>query len=98
MGGAYFVSAAQAAFLGKLLETLAGVAPQVDPSMVILTGATQIRTAFAQSDVPFIIYSYMQGIKVSFAIAVAGVGVAFLFSVASPWKRLPMGAATGGAA
>lgn len=98
IGGAYFLSAAQAAFLSKLIETAGRVAPQVDRVMIVLTGATEIRTAFPQEVVPEIIYSYMQGIKVAFALAIASAGCAFIVSLFSKWRRLGPGAMAAGAA
>lgn len=41
-GGTFFVSAAQSAFVNKMLNTLPSTAPGVDPTTVIATGATGV--------------------------------------------------------
>lgn len=62
--------------------------PNVDPNLVALTGATQIRTAFPADAVPGVIQAYMDGLKVAFALAVAGAGISFLISLGSRWSKL----------
>ena len=100
VGGAFILSGAQSAFVNQLLAKLPEYAPNVDPHIIIATGATQIRTAFPADQVPGILMAYMAGIKVTFAIATAAVGLAFVISIFSSWKRLNMEAlkAAGGAA
>jgi hypothetical protein len=88
IGGAFFVAAAQSAFVNTLLNTLPSVAPDVDPAVVIVTGATEIRDAFSDDQVPGILVAYMAGIKLAFAIAIGGAGFSFLLSLLSKWKRL----------
>jgi MFS transporter, DHA2 family, glioxin efflux transporter len=98
VGGAFYVSAAQSAFLTRLVEKAHELAPQIDPAMVVLTGATEIRKAFPEDVVPLIIQSYMSGLKITFALAIAGAGVAFLASFGSRWQRLNREKVMGGAA
>ncbi|KAK7949480.1 MFS general substrate transporter [Apiospora saccharicola] len=47
ISGAYFVAAAQGLFSNRLLETLAVIAPSIDPAKVLITGATEIQDVFA---------------------------------------------------
>jgi len=48
-----------------------------------------IRIVFTdKDDVVGIITAYMAGIKVAFAIAIAGAGVGLFFCIAGRWKRL----------
>jgi MFS transporter, DHA2 family, glioxin efflux transporter len=98
VGGAFFVSAAQSAFLAELIKKLGEIAPHVDPMRVILTGATEIRNAFSPEDVPFVVESYMEGVKVAFVLAIVGAGIGILVSPFSRWKRLNTEAITGGGA
>jgi hypothetical protein len=71
-----------------MVNTLPTSAPGVNPATVLDTGATQIRTAFPADQIPGILVAYMAGIRVSFAIALAFVGVSTLVVLFSPWKRL----------
>ena len=69
-------------------------APGVDAAKVVITGATQLRTAFAAGQVPGIIRAYMGGIKLALAIPIAGNGIAFVLSVCiwlSNWRKLELG-------
>ncbi|KAM7214760.1 putative HC-toxin efflux carrier TOXA [Rhypophila decipiens] len=99
IGGAIFVSAAQSAFINKAINTAAELAPEVSPLMIIGTGATQLRVVFADN-LDEILLAYMQGLKVAFAIATAGVGASFVISLFSSWRRLNTAAIkeSGGAA
>ncbi|KAH8881957.1 MFS general substrate transporter [Thozetella sp. PMI_491] len=100
IGGAFLLSAAQSAFVNKMVGMLPSVAPNVDPMAVIATGATELRHAFSADQVPGILIAYMAGIKVAFAIAIGSVGAAFILSLFSKWQRLNPEAlkAAGGAA
>jgi hypothetical protein len=98
IGGAFSTSAAQSGFVNRLLTELARTAPEVNPQMVIGTGATQIRHAFPAEQVPAIVLAYMAGIKVTFALAIGLIGTACLFAALVPWKRLNIEAVQGAVA
>ncbi|KAK1997330.1 MFS general substrate transporter [Colletotrichum falcatum] len=87
-GGTTFVSAAQAAFVNTIINTIPSSAPAVDPVTVIDTGATQIRAMFPADQVSGIVLAYMSGIKVAFAISIGATGLACIISLACRWKRL----------
>lgn len=63
-------------------------APQVDLGTLVLTGATEIRHAFPLDQQPLIIAGYMAGLKVVFAICVAGTGVATVIGLFTRWQKL----------
>ncbi|KAI1499286.1 putative efflux pump antibiotic resistance protein [Biscogniauxia marginata] len=98
VGGAFFVAAAQSAFVNQMILALATTAPDVDPMQVISVGATELRSAFTESQVSGIILAYMDGITVALAIALAAVGLSFIISLGSSWKRLNRGPAKSDAA
>jgi hypothetical protein len=101
VGGAFFVSAAQSAFNNQMIKELAKRLPEIDPGLVLTTGATQIRHAFPASQVPVILDAYMVGLKAVFAVMIAAYGVSTLVSVFGSWERLDeekLKAAAGGAA
>ncbi|CZR45113.1 uncharacterized protein FPRO_15712 [Fusarium proliferatum ET1] len=87
IGGSFFLSASQSAFVNRLLSSLPPI-EGVEPARVVETGATQIRSTFAPNVVPGIVSAYMVGIKTAFLIAIAGTSVAFVFSWGSKWVRL----------
>lgn len=101
VGGSFFLSAAQSALNNQLLRTLAVTLPEIDPAVVLATGATQIREAFPPSQVPIVIDAYMVGLRAVFAITIAAYGVATLIGFTGSWKRLradDLSKAVGGAA
>jgi hypothetical protein len=92
------VSAGQVAFTNVLLQKLPGYVPGLDPQTVSATGVTELRATFSAEQIPGIINAYMDGLKVSYAIAIAAAGIALLFSFASKWKNLKGKVVPGGAA
>ena len=98
IGGAFFVSAGQTALTNVLITKLSVYVPGLDPSVVVSTGVTQIRASFAPDEVAGIILSYMDGLKVSYAIAIAAAGVATLISGLCKWTNLKGKIQMGGAA
>ncbi|KAH6682863.1 putative HC-toxin efflux carrier [Halenospora varia] len=98
IGGAFFVSAGQVAFANTLVGKLPQYAPTVDPKFVVTVGVTEIRKVFEANVVPGIVASYMSGLKVAYAIAIASSGVAVVVSVFSKWINLKGKVVVGGAA
>ncbi|OQE08413.1 hypothetical protein PENVUL_c010G02443 [Penicillium vulpinum] len=88
LGGAFFVAAAQAAFINQLVVQLPTTAPDINPATLIATGATQLRAVFDTAQMPGILDTYMAAIKVTFALAIGGGVVTFIFSLFSNWRRL----------
>ncbi|KAI8634662.1 MFS general substrate transporter [Xylariaceae sp. FL1651] len=87
IGGAFMQSAAQAALGNRLLITLSHSAPDVNPAAVISAGAADLEKTFGTS-IYGVRVAYMDGLKASFALAIASMGVAFFFSLFAGWKRL----------
>ncbi len=88
LGGTFFIVAAQAAFINKLVSELPHTAPDVDPAAVVVAGATHLRAVFDEDQVPGILLAYMSGLKVTFAIAIGSLGLTFLLSLFNPLQRL----------
>jgi hypothetical protein len=82
------VSAAQSAFVNTMVQRLATSAPSVNPIVVLGTGATQLRAVFPADVVPGVLVAYMDGIKTALALALASVGLAFVVSLFSNFKRM----------
>lgn len=85
LGGAFSVSAAQSAFVNRMLSSLT---IGVDPLLAVGTGATELRHVFTAEQLPAIIAAYMTGIKAAFAVSIGMAGFAFVISLLCPWKRL----------
>ena len=96
VGGAFYLAAAQSAFLNEMVKRLVVTAPTVDVQAVILTGASELRK-FPEEVLPGILKAYMHGIKIAIALSIVGSGVAVLVSLASRWNKLNMKNVSGGA-
>lgn len=88
MGGSLLVSAGQAVFANTLVHQLASQAPGVSATTVIGTGATRLRSVFTAAQVPGILSAYMSGLKATYALAVALVGISVIFATMPKWERL----------
>ena len=99
VGGAFMVSAAQAAFVNVLIKDLLTRVPGLDPAVVVSTGATDLRSVFSADQVPGILVAYMSGLKIAFAIGLASTGVAFIIITEfQKWNKLNTTAIAGGGA
>lgn len=78
-----------------MLRVLTSSAPTVDPNIVILSGASEIRSRFTPLQVSGVVVTYMRGLKVAFAFAIATTGLALVVSVFGSWKRLHTGPTPG---
>ncbi|KAF3406281.1 putative efflux pump gsfJ [Talaromyces pinophilus] len=87
LGGAFCVSAAESAFVNTIIKKLATTAPDLNPMVVVATGATSIREAFPDH-LDGVLQAYMAGLKGTFSISIGTVGFATLLALFSPWERL----------
>ncbi|KZF23703.1 MFS multidrug transporter-like protein [Xylona heveae TC161] len=98
IGGAFCVSAAQSAFANKLLQRILVTAPEVNPALVLATGASELRKVFDPAQLPGILTAYMDGLHVTFALAIALAGLTVPISLLSKWVNIKGKATAGGAA
>lgn len=88
IGGAIWISAAQAGFTNKMLKELPIRAPTVNPGLVVVTGATDLRKVFTAEQIPGIMSAYMEGLRVPFIICIACACVTFLLAFAPRWESI----------
>lgn len=62
--------------------------PDVEPMLVVLTGATDLRKVFSAEEMPGIIRSYMGGLKNAFIIGIVVAGMMFVVSFGNKWHNL----------
>ncbi|KAH8809286.1 major facilitator superfamily transporter [Xylogone sp. PMI_703] len=87
LGGAFFLSGSQAAFVNTMAGHLHADAPSIDPLLVVATGATELRKVFGDQVVG-VLKAYMSGLKVSFALSLAGTGIAMIVACLGSFKRI----------
>jgi len=88
IGGAFWVSAGQAAFVNELFQKLPTEAPNVSPVLVIATGASELHRVFSAADLPGVLISYMAGLNVTFLICIVLAAVSVVVSVFPKWESL----------
>ena len=88
IGGAVFVSAGQAAYTNRLIARIPVLVPGVSPALVVATGATELRAAFSAEQIPGIVLAYMDGLKLTFALAVALTGVTLPIALFAKWRNV----------
>ncbi|OXV11059.1 hypothetical protein Egran_01180 [Elaphomyces granulatus] len=98
IGGAFWVSAGQAAFVNRLSQRLPETAPTVNPQQVIATGATELRHVFTPEQIPGILDAYMAGLTLTFLLCIVLAAVTLVVSAFPKWVSLKGKAVTGGAA
>ena len=88
IGGAFFVSAGETAFANTLLAKIPITAPNVSPAAVLAAGATQLRSTFAAEDIPGILRAYMDGLHVTFYLAIALAGMSVVIACLTEWRNV----------
>ena len=62
--------------------------PGVSPALVVATGATELRNVFTAEELPGIVRAYMDGLKLTFVLAVALAGVTVPIALAAKWRSI----------
>lgn len=75
--------------MNRLLAVLPTLAPNVNPALVIATGASELHNVFSATDLLGVEQAYMVGLKAAFAVAVAFSGVACLTTFLIPMRKMP---------
>jgi len=77
---------AQSAFINRLLARIPNTAPSVDPALLIVTGATELRRVFSTAEIPGVIAAYMDGPKVTFLLVIAFAVVTMQIALCAKWQ------------
>ena len=85
---AYFLVVAQSIFANRILQTIKVTAPQLNPDLVLGTGASDLHNVFNDSNLTAVLGAYMTGIKDVFACGLACSALAVFLVLAIPSKKL----------
>jgi MFS transporter, DHA2 family, glioxin efflux transporter len=88
LGGAFLVSIGESIFVNRLVSQLLINAPEMDPTVVAAVGATGLRQAFTETELPGIVLSCMLVLKSVYAFTVALAGTATIIGAFSSWKSI----------
>ena len=70
LGGAIFVPVGQNVFNTKLISGLISISKDLDPHMIVNTGATALRNIVPAGDLPEVLMRYNEALKWAFIVAV----------------------------
>lgn len=87
-GGAIFISVAQNVFTNGLLTNLQAVVPDLDPSLVLKTGATDLRNVIDPIYLPRVLTAYNTTLTHTFYVAVAASALSLLGAIFIEWKSV----------
>ncbi|KIW11817.1 hypothetical protein PV08_09090 [Exophiala spinifera] len=92
LGGALFIAVGQSVFSNGLVEGVAKYAPDLDPQLLINTGATAIRSVLAQmgmeDELRQAIEAYVYALKDCYRVTIAVSGVSFIAACFLEWKSV----------
>ncbi|OCK78902.1 putative MFS toxin efflux pump [Lepidopterella palustris CBS 459.81] len=92
LGGALFIAVGQSVFQNGLIDGLKLYAPELDPKVMVNTGATAIRGVLKQigreDQLRPVLMAYVHGLKDCYRVVVAAAGIAFLMTCLLEWKSV----------
>lgn len=88
LGGALFISIAQNVFTNKLLQGLAKVVPDLDPAIVLATGATDLKNAVPAKYLSGVLVAYNSAIIQTFYVGVAMSVMTIIGALFLEWKSV----------
>ena len=88
LGGALFISVGQNIFTNKLINNLAADVPSLDPSIILKTGATSLRTSVGSADLPGVLTAYNDALVQTFYVSLAMACFSIIGSVGMEWKSV----------
>jgi hypothetical protein len=87
LGGSIFVCIGQAIFTNNLVDSL-GLISGLDPSLVIRTGATELRDVIALQDLPVVLFAYNGALSKAFIVALAAACFSIVPALGIEWKNV----------
>jgi hypothetical protein len=88
IGGSLFVSVAQTAFSNKLVQELHNRVPQLDPSVVLDGGASDLSSHIPKEYLTEVIQSYNSGLTQTFIVGTVMVALSIIGSSLVEWKSI----------
>jgi EmrB/QacA subfamily drug resistance transporter len=95
LGGALFISVAQNVFTNQLIKNLKTAVPDLDPAIVLVVGATELKNQIEQRYLPGVLTAYNLALTQTFYVSVATatvsiVGAAFVQWTSMKGKKIEM--------
>lgn len=92
LGGAIFIALAQTVFQNGLIKNMKRDAPDIDPIMILNSGASEIRDLLVrmgrEDSVDAVLGAYTLGLRNTFIMTAVAAGCVFLATLGFEWKRI----------
>jgi EmrB/QacA subfamily drug resistance transporter len=88
LGGALFISVAQNVFTNQLIKNLKTVVPDLDPSIVLVVGATELKNQIEQRYLPGVLSAYNLALTQTFYVSVATATMSIVGAAFVQWKSM----------
>ncbi|KAF8209953.1 hypothetical protein K438DRAFT_1904094 [Mycena galopus ATCC 62051] len=88
VGGSVFVSAGQNVFRGRLLAGLIRRVPEIDPSIVLNSGATSLHSAVDPALLPEVLTVYNDALVAAIYVCLAVAALSVVGSLATEWRNV----------
>ncbi|KAF1943448.1 MFS general substrate transporter [Clathrospora elynae] len=88
LGGALFISVAQNVFTNQLIKNLRTIVPDLNTSLVLTAGATQLKTAVPSEYLAGVLFAYNKTLNQTFYVSVAAGAVSIVGAAFVQWKSM----------
>lgn len=88
LGGALFISVGQNVFTNQLIKNLKAVVPELDASLVLRTGATELKHAIPEQFLTGVLTAYNLAITQVFYVSVACASMSIIGAAFMEWKNM----------
>ncbi|OCL13154.1 MFS general substrate transporter [Glonium stellatum] len=88
LGGALFISVAQNVFTNQLIKNLSKAVPNLDPGLVLRTGATELKHAIPSQFLDGVLNAYNKTLTETFYVSVALAAMSLGGAVFVEWKSM----------
>ncbi|KAF1920050.1 major facilitator superfamily domain-containing protein [Ampelomyces quisqualis] len=88
LGGALFISVGQNVFTNQLIKNLGTVVPDLDPSIVLVVGATELKNAIEAKFLPGVLVAYNLALTQVFYVSVAAGALSIIGAAFIEWKNV----------
>jgi hypothetical protein len=88
LGGALFISVGQNVFTNQLIKNLSNAVPDLDPGLVLRTGATELKHAIPSQYLTGVLSAYNKTLTQTFDVSVAVAVMSIFGAVFVEWKSM----------
>ncbi|KAJ5188558.1 Major facilitator superfamily domain general substrate transporter [Penicillium cf. griseofulvum] len=88
LGGALFVSIGNNVFRNKLVEYLTLYMPNLDPGVILKTGATGLHSVVDKADLPGVLLAYNDALTQTFIVSAAVASISIIGALGVEWKSV----------